>query len=72
MTLSKQPAIAPHEKIRRSFQRGFKTYHSSANMQKDIANKLAEYFKQTAPVKHFENLLEIGCGTALLHGSGWV
>lgn len=66
MTLAKQPVIAPHERIRRSFQRGFQTYHSAAKIQKDIANKLAEYFVQTAQVKHLANLLEVGCGTGFL------
>lgn len=43
------------------FNRGAKTYHQAADLQAEIANKLAEKI----PAEPAQRILEIGCGTGL-------
>lgn len=57
---------ATQRRIQQNFKRGFGQYNDNAYMQKHIANTLVDLFAQSTNRRHFQNALEIGCGTGFL------
>ena len=54
------------ELIIQRFSKSLTTYNDEAIIQKKIICKLTEYIKALKLDNHYDNVLEIGCGTGLL------
>lgn len=66
MTLHSHPLSTTQRRVQQNFQRGFRKYNDNAYVQKHIAARLVDLFAQTTNPPHFQNALEIGCGTGFL------
>lgn len=62
--LSQSPT--DHARIRHSFRRGLGSYHGSAQVQADIAARLAQMAVEQDVPHGIENAFEFGCGTGHL------
>ena len=66
MTLNFHPLSTTQRRVQQKFQRGFRKYNDNAYVQKHIAARLVDLFAQISNPPHFQNALEIGCGTGFL------
>jgi len=53
-------------RVHQRFSRGLSTYQDAAVVQRRMADTLCELLKQTTPMRAFDRVLELGCGTGLL------
>lgn len=54
------------DRVQRSFDRSFGSYHDAACPQADIADRLVRVLRESGAPRHFATALELGCGTGHL------
>ena len=68
--LSSSPNLPAKQRIRQAFDQAATTYDEAADVQREVCDRLADYFEQVALSFKPDAILDAGCGTG--YGIHWL
>lgn len=68
--LNSSPTLPGKQRIRQAFDQAATTYDEAADVQREVCDRLADYFEQTGIDRRPATILDAGCGTG--YGVQWL